>query len=256
MNAITYRIMETTEDMLEVEELQCVVWGMSKDETLSASTMRWMVHIGGLLIGAWDDDRLVGFSVGSPGKREGKWVFWSDMAGIHPDYQGQGIGYQLKLMQKSWAREQGYEEIRWTFDPMRRGNAYFNFCKLGVISYLYHHAFYGVMKDSINMGLYTDRLEAVWSTSEKQLSIPLTDSDIPFAVEFDRDVVKTYSIEAQQFGIQIPYDLDHLKNNNLVLAMDWQKAVRETFVNYFRLGYQTVGFVKKEPICWYILHKI
>jgi len=249
-------MMETTEDMIEVEELQCVVWGMSKDEILSATAMRWMVHIGGLLIGAWDGDRLVGFSIGVPGIREGKSVFWSDMAGIHPEYQSRGIGYELKLMQKSWAREQGYDEIRWTFDPMRRGNAYFNFCKLGIRSYLYHHAFYGVMKDSINTGLYTDRLEAVWSTSAEQHPIPLTDSDIPFAVEFDGHRIQTYSIVAKQIGIQIPYDLDHLKKNNLALAIDWQKAVRETFVNYFRLGYQTVGFVKKEPFCWYILHKI
>ena len=254
MNAITYRIMESMEDLIETEELQCIVWGMTKEHTLNAGTMRWMIHIGGLLIGAWDDDKLVGFSIGTPGKREGKWIFWSDMAGIHPDYQSRGIGYDLKLIQKKWVREQGYDEIRWTFDPMRRGNAYFNFCKLGVISSLYHHSFYGEMKDSINTGLYTDRLEAVWSTSEEEQLTPLL-SDTPFIVAFDGRSIQTHFIEAEQVGIQIPYDLDKVKSDSLTLAMNWQQAVREAFVKYFRLGYQTVGFVKKEPLSWYILHK-
>lgn len=255
MNAITYRIMESTDDMLEVEVLQQAVWGMSQRDILSVSTMRWMVHIGGLLIGAWDGDTLVGFSVGSPGKREKKWVFWSDMAGIHPNYQSQGIGYQLKLKQKDWVREQGYTEIRWTFDPMRRGNAYFNFCKLGVISTLYHQSFYGVMKDSINTGLFTDRLEAVWSVSDMEQPNQPNFSDAPFVVKFDGQAVQTYAINSKNVCLEIPYDLDQLKNNNLALAMEWQQVIREMFAELFRLAYVCSGFAKNEARCWYILHK-
>ena len=254
MNAITYRMMDSTDDMRQVEELQRVVWGMSTVDILSATTMRWIVHIGGLLIGAWDNDKLVGFSIGSVGKREGKWVFWSDMAGIHPDYQSQGIGYQLKLMQRIWACEQGYEEIRWTFDPMRRGNASFNFCKLGVISYLYHPSFYGVMQDNINKGLQADRLEVVWLT-EVQQQRPSILPNAPFVVEFAGDTVQIQDSEAQQVRIQIPYYLDALKSDNLPLAMDWQQMVREAFMKYFKLGYQAVNFVKEQSGCWYILHK-
>jgi predicted GNAT superfamily acetyltransferase len=255
MNAITYQIMKSTDDIEAVETLQMDVWGSSNNDVLNAPTMRWMIHIGGLLIGAWDGERLVGFSIGSPGKREGKWVFWSDMAGIHPEYQSRGIGYQLKMTQKAWVREQGYEEIRWTFDPMRQGNAYFNFCKLGVISSLYHHAFYGIMKDGINTGLNTDRLEAVWLTSEEQKKrLPLL-SDALFAVKFDGKIVQTHIIDAEQIYIEIPFHLDELKKTNLLLAMRWQDAIRKTFVNYFQLGYKTVDFVRKEPMCWYILHK-
>ncbi len=255
MNAITYRIMESMEDLIAAEELQCVVWGMTKEHTLSAGTMRWMVHIGGLLLGAWDGNRLIGFSIGSPGKREGKWILWSDMTGTHPDYQSQGIGYQLKLKQKEWVREQGYEEIRWTFDPMRRGNAFFNFCKLGVISTSYHPAFYGEMKDSINTNLYTDRLEAVWSIIEDTPPTPQLLTDAPFAVSFDGKILQAQSIEASQLRIQIPYDLDQLKNNDLAIALKWQQAVRETFIKYFRMGYTCIGFAKNTSQCWYIVHK-
>lgn len=255
MNAITYTIIDSTDDMLKVEDLQRAVWGSSGADILSATTMCWMIHVGGLLMGAWDNDKLIGFSIGSPGKREGKFVFWSDMAGIHPDYQSQGLGYQLKIMQRTWVREQGYEEIRWTFDPMRRGNASFNFSKLGVISSLYHPSFYGVMRDSINTGLMTDRLEAVWLTKEKRQQPPSIAPDVPFVVDFDGHAIQTHRIEAEEIGIQIPYNLNKLKNDNLPLAINWQQAVRETFIRYFRLGYQAVDFVKKEPKSWYILHK-
>lgn len=254
MNAITYHIMGRADNIEAVEDLQRIVWGSSMGDVLNAPTMRWMIHIGGLLISAWDDEKLIGFSIGSPGKREGKFVFWSDMAGIHPNYQNQGIGYQLKLMQREWVREQGYEEIRWTFDPMRRGNASFNFHKLGVISYLYHPSFYGVMQDSINTGLPTDRLEAIWSTTEMTRQQHPNNSDVPFAVEFDGDTVQTKITEKEYIGIQIPYNLNKLKNDNLSLAINWQQAVRNTFIKSFRSGYQTVDFIRKESMCWYILH--
>jgi predicted GNAT superfamily acetyltransferase len=255
MNAIIYRIIETTDNVEGVEDLQRAVWGSTTGDILYATTMRWMIHIGGLLLGAWAGEKLVGFSIGSPGKREGKFVFWSDMAGIHPDYQSQGIGYQLKIKQREWVREEGYEEIRWTFDPMRRGNASFNFHKLGVISYLYHPSFYGVMQDSINTGLPTDRLEAIWSTTDMPRQQHPNNSDIPFAVEFDGDTVQTKVTEKEYIGIQIPYNLNRLKNDNLSLAIEWQHAVRNTFIKYFRMGYQTADFVRKEPMCWYVLQK-
>lgn len=257
MNAITYRIMDTMDEMQKTESLQRIVWGMSGTDILSALTMRWMIHIGGLLLGAWDDDELVGFCIASPGKREGKWVLWSDMAGVHPDYQGQGIGYQLKIRQQSWAYGEGYGEVRWTFDPMRQGNATFNLHKLGVISYLYHPSFYGEMNDSINQGLPSDRLEVVWSTSPHTNHKPslLSHFDATFVVEYSEYNIHTRQSEKEFVGIQIPYDLNKLKENNLPLAINWQKAVRENFIIYFQKGYQTIDFMKNDQFCWYILYK-
>lgn len=253
MNAINYRMMDTMEEMTLTEELQQLVWGMSPLETLSSATIRWMLHIGGLLLGAWDEDQLVGFCIGSPGKREGKWVFWSDMAGIHPNYQGQNIGYHLKLKQREWVCEQGYDEIRWTFDPMRRGNAHFNFHKLGVISYLYHPGFYGDMQDDINKGLPADRLEAIWSTQGTQ-SKPFHDiSNATPVVEYDGQTVHTHPSNHKTIAIHIPYDLNTLKSANLPLAIKWQQAVRQAFLNYFEEHYQAVDFVKGDHTCWYIL---
>jgi len=256
MNAINYRMMNNMDEMILAEDLQHTVWGMSPAETLSAPTIRWMIHIGGLLLGAWDDNKLVGFCIGLPGKREDKWIFWSDMAGVDPKYQGQGIGYQLKIKQRDWVRGQGYDEIRWTFDPMRRGNAFFNFHKLGAISSIYHPKFYGNMQDNINIGLPADRLEAVWSIEGKQSVVPNLSADVNFVVKFDEQQIQTQLVDDPQVLIQIPYDLDFLKSSNLPQALEWQKAVREAFIHYFANGYQVIDFVKNHQQCWYILYQI
>lgn len=255
MNAITYRITDTIEDMTQAEHLQKVVWGMTPADILSATTMRWMIHIGGLLIGAWDNDNMIGFCIASVGKRDGKWILWSDMAGIHPEYQGQGIGYALKQHQKKWAYEQGYDEIRWTFDPMRCGNAFFNFHKLGVISQAYHQAFYGEMQDNINRGLPADRLEAIWKTKEETEIKRQVDSKSPFAVSSDDNTLQSNLVDASQIKIEIPYNLTQLKQDTPTLARYWQQAVSTAFTHYFTNGYTAFDFQRDEMRCWYNLHK-
>jgi len=256
MSAINYRITDSLDDMRQAEYLQQAVWGMTPEDTLSATTMRWMIHIGGLLIGAWDKDTMVGFCVASVGKRDGKWVLWSDMAGVHPDYQGHGIGYDLKHHQRKWAQEEGFGEIRWTFDPMRRGNAFFNFHRLGATSRNYHHAFYGEMQDSINRGLPADRLEAIWQITDNPRPKPTIIQDSPLAVSVDDNSVSLKQVDAEQVRIQIPYDLNTLKQNSPHLARQWQDAVREAFTYYFVNGYTAFDFHRENTRCWYILHKI
>lgn len=255
MSAITYNITDEMEALQQAEHLQQIVWGMTPADTLSATTMRWMTHIGGFFIGAWDDDTMVGFCIASVGKRDNKWVLWSDMAGVHPDYQGHGIGYELKQRQKVWTREQGYEEIRWTFDPMRSGNAAFNFHKLGATSHNYHHDFYGEMTDNINRGLRADRLEAVWDTAEVEISRPVIDVESPFAIEFQETNLQVNHPDTQQVKIEIPVNLTLLKQEHPLLASKWQQAIGRCFTHYFENNYTAFDFERNPERSWYILHK-
>lgn len=256
MSAITYTITDAMEALQQAEELQQAVWGMTQSEVLGATTMRWITHIGGFFIGAWDEDTMIGFCIASLGKRENKWVLWSDMAGIRPGYQGLGVGHEIKQRQKVWAREQGLEEIRWTFDPMRSGNASFNFHKLGASSHMYHREFYGHMEDEINRGLPADRLEAVWSTANMPYNSRPVDHDAPFAVQWDGTLVQQQLVDEHQVRIEIPIDLNHLKTNNLNLAQQWQQSVRAAFGHYFANGYQANDFQRVSGRCWYILNKL
>lgn len=70
------------------------------------------VKNGGLIIGAYDGDKLVGFSYGFAGFTEGEPYLCSHMLGIHPDYRSQKIGEQLKLRQRELAIDMGYLRMK------------------------------------------------------------------------------------------------------------------------------------------------
>jgi GNAT superfamily N-acetyltransferase len=79
----------------------------------------WLVQTsagsGGLALGAFDGDRLVGFSFALPGA--GGELFSCGLA-VDPAYRGRGIGRRLKLEQRERARALGATSIRWTADPL------------------------------------------------------------------------------------------------------------------------------------------
>lgn len=237
-----------------VEALQMQVWGMSERDIVSAPSLRWIIHLGGLILGVWDGDRLIGFNIGVVGKRNEEDILWSDMTGVLPDYQGQNIGYQLKQEQRKWAHQQGFSQIRWTFDPMQRGNAHFNFHKLGVTSTSYLPNFYGYMNDSINKGMPTDRLEALWyTTNQPRPKSPASYPEEAFALRLTEDGLIPQDVIADNLMIEIPYHYQALKQSHPDFAREWQSAVRTAFIDAFVNGYQVIDFVRQDETCWYVL---
>ena len=146
-------------DLSATVDLQKAVWRMQDVEVSSPHTLRAIVYSGGAVLGAvarrhshvvarrhnhgLAGEQLVGFCFGFGTLRDGEHWLWSHMAGVHPDFQGKGIGHQLKLAQREWALGQGYRWMAWTFDPMQAGNANFNFNRLGVTARRYSVDHYG-----------------------------------------------------------------------------------------------------------------
>jgi chorismate synthase len=114
---------------------------------------------GGMAIGAFDGDRLVGsvygFATHDPA------VLHSHYLAVDPDYRGCGLGVALKQRQREWCLANGRRAMRWTFDPLQLGNAHLNFRSLGAVATEYHPDFYGPM-GGINGGLPSDRLVVEW----------------------------------------------------------------------------------------------
>ena len=75
---------------------------------------------GGISLVAREDGKIKGINFGFPGYRSGKLYLYSHLTGIAKDAKGSGIGYALKMAQKNWAVENGYDLITWTFDPLMR----------------------------------------------------------------------------------------------------------------------------------------
>jgi predicted GNAT superfamily acetyltransferase/predicted GIY-YIG superfamily endonuclease len=169
------------------------------------------------------------------------------MAGVHPSYQGQGIGFQLKQLQREWARENGYNQIRWTFDPLQRGNANFNIHKLGTTANCYCINYYGEMNDGINAGLPSDRLEVNWQVKRKpRVSAQPKSVDEP-AIWLRADPNNQPQICAANFElpagyVEIPADIGQIKRANPEAALAWRLALREVLETGFRRGYTITDF--------------
>src|SRR5262249_7706689 len=118
---------------------------------------------GGVLIGAFVDERPIGFVYSIPGIAQGKTMQWSHMLGVLPEFRSDGIGHRLKMLQRERTLAMGLDLIAWTFDPMQALNAHLNFAKLGVEVDEYEENVYGESASPLHRGNPTDRFVAQWA---------------------------------------------------------------------------------------------
>lgn len=265
---IHYRSLETIDDLERVVDLEMLVWQLPARDATPSGLLHAMVNTGSLVVGAYDADKLVGMALMFPTARSNKKLLWSHMAAVHPDYQGQGIGFELKQFQRKWALENGYLEIGWTFDPLQRGNANFNLHVLGGAANIYHENFYGELTDGINAGLPSDRVEIIWKLRNprvKQLgerkqppslfSIP---KDVDHALCLLRSVDSqpvrnAISLQHPFYFAEIPASISAVKEVSSDLALAWRLALRDTFQAAFQAGYSAQDFVNINGRYFYIL---
>ena len=148
-----------TDEMRAVEDLQVEIWGVSEREVLPSLALIPLKEVGGVLLGAFDANVMVGFVFGFPGLEGGQPTLHSDMLAVKTEYRSLGLGYRLKLAQREQALATGVERITWTFDPLQSRNAYLNFAKLGVLADRYCPDYYGQTTSFLHR-TGTDRL---WS---------------------------------------------------------------------------------------------
>lgn len=153
---ITYRDLAGLREFRAAHAMQSVVWG-ADDLTDPPDLMMVIQSEGGIVAGAFDGDRIVGYVFGFPA---------SDMAVQHshrlavlPEYRGFGIGARLKTYQREWCRARGIRIIRWTYDPLLVRNAHLNMVHLGAIGCRYLINYYG-NEGSYQAGIDTDRVVA------------------------------------------------------------------------------------------------
>ncbi len=255
MNAnLSIRKLETNEDMLLIQTLEREIWGINPIPTHQTYTA---AKNGGLVLGAFYGEEIVGFSYGFPGFVDGKTYLCSHMLGIHPTYQSMGIGKMLKDEQCKIAKEMGYDLITWTFDPLESRNAYLNTSKLFGICDQYLENCYGEMEDGLNKGLPSDRLQIEWWISservERKWTPEISNYDRPFAVGFSVHGNPTIEVEPRNIptnsvGIEVPVpeNFQLIKKNEPELALDWRLQIRTVFQTLFGAGYALVGVKKSE----------
>lgn len=266
---IIYKKIDDFKDIDKVVDLQAEIWG--KDTVSPKPQLIASIHHGGIVIGAFEGERLVGFCYGFPGFKDGETYLISHMAGILASYQNEGIGYQLKVKQRDWAINYGYKKIVWTFDPLEIRNGYFNIHKLGAYSKRYFATYYGEMEDKLNKGLPTDRLLIEWEIcSERVVKTLLAEREKQTESEYkllfgweEKDdnfpipVVTELFVSEQESGylVPVPSDIQVIKKRTSEGAYAWRYAVRAAISTAFSKGFVVTG-VKRSPnsmLHYYIL---
>jgi len=259
---IEIREIKTIEQLEQVQQLELNVWGMPAiplHQTLTA------VKNGGIVVGAYQEDKLVGFSYGFAGFREGKSYLCSHMLGIDEEYRLLGIGEKLKYEQRAIAIERGYDLMVWTFDPLETRNAYLNLSKLKGICYTYIENCYGEMQDGFNKGLPSDRFEVSWHlTSDyvvNDITIEVADAKPVASCELTKQgllclkMTENFEFVEGLYTLPVPKDFQALKAQNPSLALDWRFKTRTILKQLFSAGYAAISLQQRECYNEYVLVK-
>lgn len=253
--AQTLIIRDITEisEMREVEQLQKEVWGVADREVFPALALIPMIEVGGVLIGAFDGDRMAGFVFGFMGQENGKAILHSDMLAVREEYRRHGLGYQLKLAQRERALANGVDTITWTFDPLQARNARLNFGKLGVLADRYRVNYYGETTSFLHQS-GTDRLWVTWELNQQRVQEriaggprqPLPDLDVVTVLRVDEKeepIVEVVGFAAENvFALEIPADINQLLASDAALAPRWREATRASFTKLIDAGLSVCEF--------------
>jgi len=256
-SSITYHVLETNEAFQQVADLEVAVWGVNARDIVPPALMRAHQANGGIVLGAIHETdtppRMVGMALAFPGQRDGEHYLWSHMTGVDPAFQGDNIGFELKQMQRRWALENGWKQIRWSFDPLQRGNAHFNLHRLGATASEYHENFYGIMNDAINVNVPSDRLEAAWNLEDERvvrlaageplLSPALPAAQVALIIGAHGEPIRQNTNTGTGQFLQIPSGMTEMGKSQPQRADAWRSAVRESFQTLFSRGYTTVDFI-------------
>lgn len=260
------RPLETPEEFERAEEVQMSAWGMGPREATPKEVMIAINDNGGVVLGAFQGDRLIGFALTLLGYAGGRLYLYSHMTGVSKDAQSRGVGYLLKQAQREEAKKRGLDLLAWTFDPIISRNAHFNFSKLGVVARNYFPNYYGPMPDSINLGWETDRFLCEWFVDRApgrstkvgaDLSVDLKDAHAairkggvePHARCVDWDV----DLSARLVTVDIPSDVVTLKAADMEEGKRWRLGTREVFQRYFGAGYTAIRLLEDSGQYRYLL---
>ena len=286
MGDIIIRSLETMAEYSAAEDIQRITWTMSDRDIIPAHALHAMQHSGAVLLGAFDGDRVVGFTFGILGTVDtperidqvaaARLKMYSVIAGVLPDYQSRDVGYRLKMAQRDFALRIGVRLITWTYDPLESLNGRFNIGKLGAVCRRYLRHFHGDMS-GINNGLQTDRFEVEWWVTNNRVTARAARKWRPLRLEallgggallvneagFNEAGLPTppanyVSRPSNLMLVEIPTSFQAIKKADFTLAQRWRSHTRDVFEGLFDSGFIVTDFVAHEdeggrPHSYYLL---
>ncbi|MGG4455988.1 GNAT family N-acetyltransferase [Brevibacillus porteri] len=264
--AIMLRKLAESSEIERLEEMEGKIWDPSS--AIPSHMTLTMQKFGGLFLGAFDDKEMIGFLYSFPGFTNGESHLCSHMLGFLPEYRKQGLGVQMKWLQKEEAAAAGYSKITWTYDPLETVNGVLNIAKLGGIVRTYLPNCYGQLDDDFNRGLPTDRFLVEWFIGSNRvesrqsgknsapsfqqapalLRFEIKDG-IPHPIEID------LTREEPTVLLPVPAFFQEVKRADLSVASLWREMTRELFTSYFAKGYVVTNILRGPSTVRYVLEK-
>ena len=283
---IFVRPLVTLEAFRAAEALQREVWPGSEREVLPLHLLTTVAHNGGLVLGAYHGEQMVGLLMGFLGTDEGpsdrpaltRLKHCSHMLGVLPAYRNQNVGYQLKLAQRDFVSAQGVRLVTWTYDPLESRNARLNIAKLGAVCATYKREVYGQMRDGLNAGLASDRFQVDWWLTSTRVKERLFGQRAPLILEsftsagaeilnpttvgpagLVRPAERVLALAGSLALIEIPASFQTIKTADMGLAAAWRAHTRALFEAAFDSGYWVTDFffetVRDRPRSFYALSR-
>lgn len=252
MEEIVIRECAEIDELDNCVRLQRQVFGLPD---LEISPRRHLIvsrQAGGWTLGAFANERLVGF-VHHLAAVSGNEIFgYSHMMAVDAAYQNRGVGARLKWSQRERAIHEGRSFIKWTWDPMQARNAYFNLNRLGVIVSSYAENFYGtdyptspVPTGAEPGGIDSDRLFAHWRLQSRRVK------DLANGASTSGAAVPT----KPEATIDIPANWTKLSQENPGQAKQEQLRVRHEFQQAFAAELIAAAFERSAERPRYLLFK-
>lgn len=226
-DGIVVRKCTTLQEYQACVQLQREIW-READLEVEPVTMFVVASVsGGQVLGAFDGQRLVGYTLAVAGLHENTPYLHSHQTGVSAEYRDRGVGRMLKLFQREEALGRGIRLVEWTFDPLELKNAHFNLNRLGAICRRYIPDLYGVTTSPLHRSMPTDRLVAEWRLDSRRVVAAISDL--------------APAISEAPAAIEVPGALEDWKKNNPQQVVELQSRLRNEFTNCFARGYAAIG---------------
>ncbi len=256
--SIAIHDLTTLDEFQQVRQIQQRCWGFAHGEGLYAPLLISAARNGGMVLGAFDSEQMIGFLFGFLGVNpERRLKLCSQTMGVLPDYRNRGVASRLKWAQRARMLAVGIDLITWTFDPLEAPNARLNLHTLGATVSTYDRNLFGEDFGELGRGLPSDRFQASWWINSARVS-RLAEGARPAADELSGPLVNrcagdglarrivdlNLSLEAPIVHVEIPDDTQAVKRADLALARDWRMQTRLVFEAYLARGYVATDLLR------------
>lgn len=240
---IEIRECTTFEELSDCVQLQRDVFGLPEIEISPVRHLIVTKNAGGFILGAFAEDKLIGFVLSVPAFLNGEKAYYSHMTAVLKEFQSYGIGAKLKWAQREKSLELGVKFIKWTYQPVLARNAFFNLEKLGAIIKHYEPNFYGTdyPAQDKNLGLDSDRLFAEWHLEDEKVK----------GLAKGEKYVENEEIKAT---VEIPNNWNELVKNDLAKAIAEQSRIKKEFQEAIANGLVCKGFMRDESRPKYLFY--